>query len=243
MTITSITYNEKYHTFFYNGLRLTSITKFISQFTPEFNMTEVAEKYAAKHNKTVSDVIKEWKLKGEKSQAKGTFIHKCIEEYLLNKKQTELESVEQAKKYSTTPKELELLYQNLDKIIQDYHIVNIEGVVGDPELGIAGIFDCLLKNKITNEYFLIDWKTNGKITTENPFQSFNYPLNNLQKSDLNIYSLQVSLLKHCIKKSLDIDIQKMSLYHINEEVKEIEVLNMESALNKIFNHIKTQEVK
>lgn len=248
----NIRYDKKWFTFWHEGKRLKSVSKFLGEFSPPFDQQGVSLKCAqSAANKLflvdrirrTDEQIKEmqnaliakWELKGKNSRDKGTLIHKCIEDFIVKKDRgillTDL----------FTPETLIKLYDQLDTYLQDYEVISTEGIVGDPELGIAGIFDCLLRHKITKEYFLLDWKTNEEIGTENNFASFNYPLNDLCLSKYNGYALQLSLLRYLIEKDLGIKVDRMAIVHITDEIKEIPVVFMEKELNKMFNFMKTKE--
>lgn len=60
--------------------------------------------------------------------------------------------------------------------------------------------DMVFYNVKANEYQIWDYKTNKKLTTENKYQNLLNPLFDLSESDINIYSLQLSLYKYIIEK-------------------------------------------
>lgn len=229
----NIRFDEKYKTLFYGKQKLMSISKLLRGFIPEFDKDGIAERYALKHNLIKQDVIDMWDKKAQLSRDKGTFIHKCIEKYFKDFELTNTINEE-----LVSEKELESLYDLLGVYLKNFEIIGIEQAVGDIDYGLAGIYDCLMQNKKSKEYFLVDWKTNKEIKFKNDFNNFYAPLDYLPQANFIEYSLQLSLLNHCIKKDLNINITDMSFIHINEKINEYPVNFMKKEIDLILKTLK-----
>lgn len=229
----NITQDPKWFTFQYQGRRLDSISKFIRQFTPEFDSDGISKTYAIKHGLEQQAVLDMWKEKADKSKRRGVFIHKCVELFLKHG-----EILETPDEKLISKKALMDVYLKLGEFVSDYDTIGIEMIVGDPDNNIAGVFDYLGKHKQTNDYILIDWKTNEGIKTENKWQSFLEPISNIPHANFYEYSLQLSLLKHCIKKDLNIEINNMVLFHISDNIVTYPISFMEKEINSMFEYNK-----
>ena len=72
-------FNEKYHSYSFDGNKLQSVTNFISQFHKPFDSEAISKKVAEKTGKEQSSILEEWKLKNEKSIQIGHGLHTWVE--------------------------------------------------------------------------------------------------------------------------------------------------------------------
>jgi hypothetical protein len=92
----------------------------------------------------------------------------------------------------------------------------VEWVVGDAELGIAGTVDAMFWNSIALGNVIFDWKTGGKFATENRWENLLPPFNNLPNCELSIYSLQTSLYRLIIERN-EGEVESCTIVHLNNE--------------------------
>ena len=70
-----------------NGKRVgISVTTFYDQYVNEFEQQAVAEKCAIRDNKTIDEVLKEWKYKNDFSKPKGTNGHNYAQSLFNNER-------------------------------------------------------------------------------------------------------------------------------------------------------------
>lgn len=218
----NIKYHDKPHKYFIGDKELVSATTFIGKFKPKFDTDGMAESYAAKRKLKVEDVKNDWDFKRDFSTVKGSALHNYAENWWNNKVFPYDESIA-IKMWGIDP-----VKEPLGKCIKLFHMfhndakenlipVKMELVVGDEELGIAGMVDCLFWNKKSQELQIWDYKTNKEIKTSNSFsQYFNKPISHLDVCELNTYSLQLSLYKYIIERNTGLKIGSTYLIWINE---------------------------
>lgn len=218
----NIKYHDKPHKYYIGDKELVSVTTFIGKFKPKFDSEGMAETYAAKRGLNVEDVKNDWDFKRDFSTVKGSALHNYAENWWNNKIFPYDESVS-IKMWGIDP-----VKEPLGKCIRLFHKfhsdasenlipVKMELVVGDEELGIAGMVDCLFWNKKAQELQIWDYKTNKEIKTSNSFsQYFHNPISHLDVCEFNTYSLQLSLYKYIIEKNTGLKIGSTYLIWINE---------------------------
>lgn len=179
------------------GRTYTSGTTFIGQFFPMFEKVAAAEKCASGVNpryagKTVESILDEWEAEGERGRDEGTNVHEYAECRLTGDKPPA--------PISTRCKNI---FKQVDRALSDlspyYQWVGSEVIVFDPETLMAGQIDLLMHHKGMNELIIFDWKQNKEITTENMFQKGIAPIDHLEDTDINHYSLQLSFYERLIR--------------------------------------------
>jgi len=125
-----------------------------------------------------------------------------------------------------------MMYKNLKVLVKQFnnfysdtneYILPIknEFVVGDlGDTRICGMLDMLAYNTLTDQFEIFDFKTNKRFATESEFdKKLLPPVQHLDESEFNIYSLQLSLYKLFIQKYTDIEIDKLKIvwFSINNE--------------------------
>lgn len=209
-----VEFNERYFTFKLNGTtRLKSVTKFIKTFFQEFDKDGISAAYAKKHGMTQQEVIDMWDAKAKRSTEIGNAVHKFIENYYKK------ESFDTSVYDETILKYIDSAKKAIEQISQVYDFVEAEKIVFDPENKYAGILDAIMKGKKSGKIYLIDWKTNETIKTENPFQSGFEPISHIEDCNFNHYSLQLNLLKKALLNHIDINPDDiiMQLVHITAD--------------------------
>lgn len=217
-----IKYFDEPHKYFEGEHELVSATTFIGKFKPKFDTQNIAEEYASKRGLNVDDVISDWDYKRDRSTIKGSLVHDYAENFWMNKI-FGYDGSHAIKKFGT-----DSIKESFDKcknIFHNFYIdasinlvpVKMEWVVGDKDLGIGGMVDCLFYNKKSQQLEIYDYKTNKEIKTKNDFgQTFSDPISHLDICEINTYSLQLSLYKFLIEKNTNLKIGNCYLVWINE---------------------------
>lgn len=213
-----VVFNPEDHSYFLGEKRLTSVTTFLSRFKNEFDSDYYSKRSAKKEGVTQEEILKRWKDKALKSTTIGTAIHKIFEDYVTNNYckingelifDYDIDSeylIEFNKKKKVALSFIYDLFQT-DRLIP----FATETIVYNAKL--AGQIDCLCKDEQDN-YYIIDFKTNEKIETNNYGKYYKHELNSIEESTMHTYCLQLSIYKNMLK---DLDIKKLYLIHITEE--------------------------
>lgn len=205
-----VQFNEKQHTYTFNGHKLTSVSKIVSQFRKPFDSEYWAQRKAGERGVSKETILKEWDDKREVSKQKGGKVHKYIERFLsgettvtdpflaLNDRLPEIDAFHAA-------------WGQIQSIITTTSA--LECVIGDQELGIAGTFDLLLLS-YTDTYHTCDWKTTKKFSVDNRFQRLLPPFDDLDDCDLSYYSLQSSLYRLILQRNTDLSLGDGYMVHL-----------------------------
>lgn len=102
------------------------------------------------------------------------------------------------------------------------HTIVSEFTIGSEELKIAGTFDRLFFNTLTNEYELWDFKTDKQITFENQYDKFEGT--DIECSSFNKYSLQLSMYRYIIRYVTGIDIKTAKVCWFNHTENEYRII-------------------
>lgn len=184
-----ITFDEATHTYFNTEIqkKVPSVTTILNKLKKPFNKEKQLPLSAAKVNLPVEVVAWEWDMKRDIATNYGTRVHEYIENY-YNKEPLE----------GYYPSAIKYLNENADQTIKS------EFRVGNHL--IAGTFDNLSMRN--GEYVLKDWKTNKEFETKSMYKLLP-PFQYLDKSELTIYSLQLSIYR----KLLGLPISEMEVIH------------------------------
>ena len=129
-----------------------------------------------------------------------------IEEYILN---------------NARPKETKAIHgiNWLEKFLDnEKHTVYTEKIIYSEELRLAGSVDLIIKNKLTNEYTIIDWKTNEKIptTSYNKKMGTHLITSDIEDCKYSVYSLQLSLYRYILEKYYGLKVKQQIIAHVND---------------------------
>lgn len=190
-------------------LRFTSATTFIHQFFSDFNAKEVAENLVANNakyaGKSAKQLVKSWKKFGDT----GTFVHKELEDWLIAFR--EMKTLPEV----TNQKSKHGVYW-LEENLEDYYIPYPEMRVYSVKYQIAGTIDILLYNPKTDEWLILDWKTN-KALYDRGFKGkkgTHAATAKLEDCNLVHYSLQLSLYQYLLEVEYGIRIKARVLLHL-----------------------------
>lgn len=211
-----IIFNPTYHSYTYQGQRLASVTSTVYKLRPPFDPDgAIAAKSAAKAGVTVEEIKRQWEAKRQASMDRGSRVHEAIAQLLrgevsplndrflaLNDKLPEVS-----------------IFEDLWRLLQGEGDTahQVEWVVGDAELGLAGTCDVVVYAPPTETYHLFDWKTGGKFETANRFGRLLPPFDDLDDCEFNIYSLQLSAYRLMIERNAGLGLGDSYIVHLRED--------------------------
>ena len=206
-----IVFDDLDHSYFYEGLRCTSVTTLLSKFKKPFETNIIAARYATKNGLIAADVIQEWENIRDASASKGTELHKYAELKFTNKRY----DVDK----NTGAQDLTWMIDNFHKdYINKLLLVRAEFIVGDKDLRICGMLDKLFYNVVDNELQIWDYKTNKEMATHSKYKNkMTNGLEHLSECEYNTYSLQLGVYKKIIEKNTDLRIGKSYICWVNDK--------------------------
>ena len=204
----SISLNEENHTYSLKNsdIDFISVTTYIGDFFEKFDQLKIAKKLVKTSPKyahlSVEEIITDW----NKLRDYGTFVHKQIEDHVNG-----LSDASDIKAKNA------VIW--LNNYLEDKnHELYVEKIIFSEGLKIAGTMDVLVRLKDTNEYIIIDWKTNKKIDT----RSFNKKVgthsitSNIEDCKYNIYAFQLSLYRYILEEYYGLSIKQQIIAHVND---------------------------
>ena len=211
-------FDPEFHKYQIDGASFISVTKIISGFFPVFNPDEAIRKMKNGRNWNPNhrywgmqdyEIKQAWEEKGISAAEQGTFLHEQIEKYYL-------------KQEYETPKEFTLFQNFIDnhKHIKPHRT---EWRIFDENYGVAGTIDFVAKNG--NEFEMYDWKRSlkvidkitGNAITENRWDRGTGELSDMDDTNFNHYSLQLSTYRYILEKNYGLNISKMYLVIIHPD--------------------------
>ncbi len=178
------------HEYIFDGSKLTSVTKLIKRWFPEFDAETVARKKAEREGRSHESLLLEWARKRDDAATFGSKAHLMAEMILTEK------SMEAADGLAQSPREkayLAAIKDALSRIANGYDVIETEMIVFSPERKVAGTVDLLLRHRETKEFVVADWKTNKEIKYKAFGQEMGMgPCAKLAHCNFNHYSLQIS---------------------------------------------------
>jgi ATP-dependent exoDNAse (exonuclease V) beta subunit len=185
-----VEFHPEPHHYLMEGHALTSVTKLIHRWFPEFDAENIAKRKAEREGGDFEALLSEWARKRDEAAAFGSKVHLMAETILQQKKDDAADHLpvsEREQAYLAGVKEA------LKRISLGYDVVETEMIVFSPERMVAGTVDLLLRSRATGEYVVADWKTNKEIK----FKAFGQesgsgPCAKLAHCNFNHYSLQTS---------------------------------------------------
>ena len=210
-----------------------SVTRFIAEYENEFNQQEVAEKCAIKQNRSVSEILAEWKYKADFACAKGTTCHE-FSQSLWSGEEWEFKEFDGTMNYSDAVYNIILQAKQFKKDYQDYlqHLQD-ELVVGSAEYDIASAIDHLFYNKLTGGLVLVDYKTNSTLKGYNDSEynrrytkKMKVPLQHLDDNAITHYYIQLSIYRFLIEKYTGLKVDEMFIVYMSENIDNYEIIEI-----------------
>lgn len=194
-------FDDKLHRYTYNGDVLQSVTNFVENCFPMFDVEYHAKGVAARQGKPTQEIIAMWERKGQESRERGTEMHNKIEKYYQGISSPEDETFRLFKMFASRV------------ILKPYRT---EWAVFDEEFKIAGTIDFV--DYQNGKYTIFDWKRSDKlVANEMPIKASIYkskglyPLEHLEDCPYYHYALQLSLYKFILEKNYNIRVEDLRL--------------------------------
>lgn len=219
----AIRFREQDHSYIDNmDSRYVSVTTFIKKFFPQFDTVRMAKKCAMSQNPRYAnrdhrEIMQEWAIEGKRGSSEGTNVHEYAEFSLVSPDKCPEPISDRCVK----------LFSQVDKIIlkfveKGFRIITAEMIVFSPSLRISGTIDLLLFDPATNEMIILDWKQNkDPMSTINIYGKYAFPpIDHLQDTDINQYSLQLSLYQYIMEIENyypDVSGYRRALIHLTPE--------------------------
>lgn len=237
---------EDEHYYEFKGERVgISVTKFIEQYSNQFNAEFMAEKVAMKNYKinldtgdnlpqTIQDVLQQWDYKNKFACIKGKNGHNYAQ-CCWSKKKFEYDRFDDCDQFKQANSKIFL--QGL-QFYDDYkekleHLAD-EFVIGSEEYDIASCVDHLFVNKQTGGLVLVDYKTSNDIRKDNKYvKHMQVPLQDVRDNKLNHYFLQVSIYRYLIEKYTGLQIEQMFIVYMNEDIEFYEIINVPYLIEEV----------
>lgn len=217
------TFEEEEHVYTYEEIKFDSVTTFIKVFKKEFESEYWAKRKAKERGISESEILAEWKLKGDVANVLGTAVHEWIENFWLswgtgNIPDHYSSPNDEVKKRCM--KFLEVYSQKLNRFVP----LKPELKLFSKKWRLAGTVDQPLlfwDEKLQKVLLVIgDWKTNKEFKDDNHpkgrYQKLFRPFSNLYANSHNEYSIQISLYR-LILEEIGIETHSGFLCHIGPE--------------------------
>ncbi len=204
-----LTFDEKKHVYKYDGKKLESANKLISNFHEPFDEKKIANIVAKKRGTTVKQVMIEW----WKSRKKGDQIHDLCESLIINKEVNDCPEEFKGHIYSASLfLKDRLKSKDMDNVYAEKQLYNLD-------YGIAGTADVVFIDKKNKVIKIYDWKTNNKLETTSYNNKTMYePLTHLVDSKYTRYCLQLSLYAYMLEQMYpDFKIQELAFVHLTDK--------------------------
>lgn len=228
-----------------------SVTRLIEQYTNEFDSEGMAEKVANKENRSVEEVLAEWKYKADFACAKGSECHYYVQT-LWNKEPWDMMKFgfDGSVEYDVATELIQTQAQNFYNDYQDHleHLID-ELPIGSEEFDIASCVDHLFYNKLTGEVVLVDYKTNSYMSGYNKkaySKKMKVPLNHLNDDLLQHYYIQLSIYKYLIETYTHLKIGEMFIVYMSENIENYEIIEipyLEKEVKKILENRRVKKMK
>jgi hypothetical protein len=242
-----IKYYDEPHRYFIGEQELTSGTTFVGLFKPKFDTEKMVVQSAKKKGVDPVDLLAEWDYKREFAGMKGTLVHSFAENYWMNKifpynSQLVIDKFGEdhiKERYDVCVQMFLDFYRDASKSLTP---IAMELVIGDAELGVSGMVDCLFYNEKLNEYQIWDYKTNKQIRMKSEYRKkFKAPISFIEECEFEAYSLQLNLYKYIIEKNTNIKIGRLYLvwlFEENESYQVIECKDYQSTIELMLKNFK-----
>ncbi len=189
-TFSNIIFDRRKHIYTLDGQRLPSVTSYVNKLKTPFDADYWSKRKAKERGISPQTILAEWDEKRRRSQEKGTQIHEYIEGVLLDQGHEQTDDPFLA--YNRLP-EMDVFDQLWRRVGGDLDIHQVEWVIGDAQLKVAGTVDAVFYSYQTELYHVWDWKTNSKFRTNNRFQTLLSPFGDLDECEFTNYSFVIHI--------------------------------------------------
>jgi len=209
-------YDNKSHTYTLNGIKLLSGTELISKYVKPVDFSVISEMSANKNKREgkslsdAKDIRRYWRMLGEHASSLGTAGHAFCLLYWLNKDTKPVTVLDHNAK------------KMMDNLMQKFEIVEMELPRGNKRHCIGYTIDVLLRDKISGEMVLADFKFSSKFTNEQykalkgrPASLMLAPFNEFRDIAFDKGSIQLELYSQLLEEDTGIHIDLKLLIHVD----------------------------
>lgn len=201
MTKETLVFNEEEHTYHVGEQELTSVTKFVSWFFPEFDQETISRRVAQKRGVTQQEILDEW----TEISSKGTLVHEEIENFVLGNINITHNKSLQGVKFC-------------EKMVTDTRVKLVpEWRIHSSKLRLAGTIDLYCKGLKDGLSFIYDWKTNDKLSEQGYGYGVKESTKHIPNSKLHKYYLQLNTYAYILKKEHNIILEDMIIVHLKDD--------------------------
>ena len=223
-----ISFDEESHTYVLDGEQeLISVTRFLELFRPDFDKEKWSKIKADQEGITQEEMLLRWKKAADDATSFGHKVHKYGENLALGEPLPTAEN-EKEKNY------FEAMEKFFEDHLNNYKQIIPEAVLFDPEFKIGGTADLVAQTK-DGKWFVLDYKTNKRIKTSNPFQKMFHPVSHLSDCEFNKYSLQMSLYARMLEQMTGEKVHGLVLVHLTNDGYELyDCLNLKMEISEML---------
>lgn len=226
-----------------------SATRLIEEYANEFNAEEMAEKVAKKENRSVEEILAEWKYKADFACSKGTTCHEFAQ-FLWSGQDWNIIDFDSSIEYqmAVTKIQKQATQFKLDYKQHLEHLID-ELPIGSEEFDIASCVDHLFYNKLTGGLVLVDYKTNSLMSGYNKkaySKKMKVPLSHLNDDALHHYHIQLSIYKYLIEKYTGLKVEEMFIVYMSENIENYEIIDipyLKEEVEKILENRREKKMK
>lgn len=209
-------FDEKRHRYSLGDTTLPSVSSLIGKFHESFDFNGISKRYAEKRGFTVKQVRDAWKGKALISTTHGTKVHKFAEDYIAWRY---MGAEKEPKVFCKQSLAVVEFFNNLPK---EYEVVCTELRMYSKKYLYAGTTDLVIRKVGTDEYFILDFKTNEDIFSEYPQEPlYHIPLSlKLVGDSYGKYTLQLNLYQIMLEE-MDIKVGGRCIIWLKEDKKKL----------------------
>ena len=215
-----IEFDVKDHAYLINGLNAKSVTTILKGYIKAFDSDYWATKKSFELNILPEEILKKWEFNAKCAKTKGTLVHSFIESILTNSKfEYPEEFILKEFGYDPIQDLFKQILPQVETFLQDIENKMIpiatELIIGDSDYLVCGTIDQVFYNKKSGKLEIWDWKTNKEIKTISRYYHL-APLAHIPDTELDHYSLQLSLYKLILEKNTTLELGNSYLTWFNE---------------------------
>ena len=208
------------HSYLINGKIAQSVTSILKKYVKPFDRDYWAEIKARQSGLDAEEILNKWEFTAKSSRIKGSLVHEYIEYNFTNQQFTYPEEfIRQVFGYDPIQTPFNQIVPVVEKFLADINNkmfpVASELIIGDADYLVCGTIDQLFYNKKSDKLEIWDWKTNKEIKLESRYFHL-APLQHIPDTELDHYSLQLSLYKLILELNTGIELGNSYITWFNE---------------------------
>ena len=215
------------HIYIINNKVAQSVTTILKQYVKPFERDYWANKKADETCVAVEDILTKWEYNAKFSQIKGRLVHQFLECCFTNQNFEYPEELI-VNEFGFDP--IQTPFNSIVKVAKQFLLdidkkmypVASELIIGHGEYLVGGTIDQLFYNKKSGNLEIWDWKTNKEIKTTSRYSHLS-PLEHIPYTELDHYSLQLSLYKYIVESSTGLQLGNSYIVWLNENLSKYQI--------------------